>query len=58
MLLYSLYEQDKIKKHQNFLAKDLKDQIIGVTVKQKKRMKIRQLNIDILSNQILLDLIY
>ena len=40
------------KKYQNFLAKDLKDQSIGT-----ERLKIRQMNIDIFSIQILLKLL-
>ena len=40
------------KKYQNFLAKDLKDQSIGI-----ERLKIRQMNVDIFSNQILLKLL-
>ena len=50
----TLSERDKAKNHQNFLAKDLKDQIIGLNIQQKMRIKIRQINIDIFSNQILL----
>ena len=34
----------------NFLPKDLKDQFIGMNVKQKKRIKIQQLSTDIFSN--------
>ena len=33
----------------NFLAKDLKDQFTEMNVKQKVRIKIRRINIDILS---------
>ena len=43
--------------YQNFLAEDLKDQFIGMNIKQKVRIKIQQMNIDIFSNQILLELI-
>ena len=50
----TLSERDNAKNHQNFLAKDLKDQIIGLNIQQKMRIKIRQINIDIFSNQILL----
>ena len=39
------------------LAKDLKDQLIGINIKQKVRIKLQQMNIDIFSNQILLELI-
>ena len=41
--------------NQNFLAKDLKDQFIGMNIKQKARIKIRQMSLDIFSNQILLE---
>ena len=37
------------------LSKDLKDQFIGMNIKQKVKIKIRQMNIDIFSNQILLE---
>ena len=36
---------------------DLKDQFIGMNIKQKVRTKIRQINLDIFSNQNLLELI-
>ena len=42
----------------NFLAKDLKDQFNRINIKQKVRIKIEQMNIDILFNQILLDSIH
>ena len=45
------------KDNQNFLVKDLKCKFIGMNMKQKLRIKIRQMNIDISSNQILLELI-
>ena len=32
----------------------MKDQFIGINIKQKVRIKIQQINIDIFSNQILL----
>ena len=34
---------------------DLKDQFIGMSLKQKFRMKIQQINIDNISNQTLLE---
>ena len=34
MPLLSLYQQNTIKNYQNFLAKDLKDQFIGMTIKK------------------------
>ena len=46
------------KNYQKILAKDLKDQFIGMNIKQKVRIKIQQINIDILSNQMLLELIH
>ena len=52
-----LYQHEIIKNQQNFLAKDLKDQYTGMNIKKKKTIKIRQMNIDTLSNQILLELI-
>ena len=39
--------------YQNFLTKDLKDQILGVNIKQKVRIKLQQMSIDILSIQTL-----
>ena len=33
--------------YQNFLAKDLKNQFIGMNLKPKMRIKIRQMNTDI-----------
>ena len=39
--------------YQNFLTKNLKDQIIGVNIKQKVRIKLQQISIDILSIQTL-----
>ena len=38
--------------YQNFLAEDFKDQFIGMNIKQKVKMKIQQMNIDIFSNEI------
>ena len=49
----SLYQQKIIKNWQNFLPKDLKDQCIETSLKQKGRVKIRQTSIDIFSNQTL-----
>ena len=47
MLLSSIYQQKTIKNYLNFLAKDLKDQCIGMNIKQRVRIKIWQMNIDI-----------
>ena len=35
IFMSSLYQQKTIKNHQNSLAKNLKDQCIGVNIKQK-----------------------
>ena len=58
MPLYLLYQQKAIQNYQNFLAKELKDQCIGMSMKQKVRIKIRQMSIDVLSNQILVYLFW
>ena len=44
-----------MKNYQNLLANDLKDQLIGMNIKQIMRIKIQQMNIDVLSNLILLE---
>ena len=36
------------------LAKDLKDQFVGIHIEQKVKIKIQEMIIDIFSNQILL----
>ena len=46
-----------IKNYKQFLVKNLKDQFIGMNIKQKARIKIRQMTKDIFSNQILLETI-
>ena len=45
------------KNYQNTFVKDFKDQFIQMNIKQKVRIKARQISIDSLSNQILLVLI-
>ena len=45
------------QKLSNILVKNLKDQFIGMNIKQKVRVKTQQTNRDIFSNQILLELI-
>ena len=45
----------KVKSYQKFFTKDLKDQFIGMNIKQKVRIKIPQINLYIFSNQILLE---
>ena len=57
MFQLQLYQQETIKHYQNFLVKDLKDQFIGMNINQKVRIKLRQMNIGISSNQNLLELI-
>ena len=47
MSLSSLHQQKTIKNYQNFLTKSFTDQCIGVNIKQKVRIKIRQMSIDI-----------
>ena len=55
--LCSQFISQKItKKYQNFLAKDLKDQAIGIDIRQKVRIKTRQMSTDVFSNQILKEL--
>ena len=44
MFQLSLYQQQTIKNYQNFLANDLKDEFVGMTIKQKVRAKIQQMN--------------
>ena len=46
-----LSEKDN-QKLSKLLGKDLKDQFIGMNIKQKVRLKIQQMNIDIFWNQI------
>ena len=48
--LSSLYQQKTTRNYQNFLAKDLKDQCIGLYTKQKVRIKLQHLNIDVFLN--------
>ena len=57
MFLKYLHKLKIIKNYQNFVAKDFKDQFIGKNIKQKVRIKIQQMNIDIFSNQIFFELI-
>ena len=47
----SHYQQETIKNYQNVLVKHLKDQCTGMKIKQKVRVKLRQLSINFLSNQ-------
>ena len=57
MLLSLLYQQKTIKNYKNLLAKDLKDLYIGMNKKQKVKIKIWQISIDIFLNQTLWGLI-
>ena len=57
LFLLSLCEQKTIENYQNFLVQELNDQFIGMNINQKVRIKLQQINIDIFSNQILLELI-
>ena len=67
MILFSLLKTQKymfLFKRQKFLAKDLKDQFIrlkdqfiGMNIKQKVRIEIQQTYIDTFWDQILLELI-
>ena len=54
--LLSLYQQKTINNYENFLAKNLKDQWIGMYMEQKARIKIRQINTDTLLDQTLHEL--
>ena len=45
------YQEKTTKTYQNFLVKDLKDQCIGINIKQRMRIKTQQMNIDVFSNQ-------
>ena len=58
MSLLRIYKQKTTKNLQNFLAKDFKDQCIGMNIKQNVRTKVQQTSIDIFSRQTLLDLRY
>ena len=52
-----LYQWETIKNYQNLLGKDFEDQFTGKSIKQKVRINIQQMSIDIFLNQILLELI-
>ena len=52
MSLSSLYQQKTTKNYQNFFAKDLKDQFIGMNMKENVRIKIRKMSIDTFYNQV------
>ena len=48
VLVVTLSAKNSQKLLENVLAKYLKDQLIGMSIKQKVRIKIQQKNIDIL----------
>ena len=54
MFLLSLYQQKTIKNYQKFLGKDLKDQFIGIHIRQKLKIKAQRMNIDMFLKHILL----
>ena len=56
MFQWPLFQQKRIKNHQNFFVKNLEDQRIRLNIRQKVQIKIQQMSIDIFSNQTLYDL--
>ena len=50
-------QQETIKNYKNFLAEDQKDQFIAMNIKQKVRIKLQEMKLDIFLNQTLLELI-
>ena len=50
-----MFQQETIKNYQNFIAKDLKGPFVGMKIKQKVIIKIRQTNLNTVSNQIFLE---
>ena len=51
--LEALHQQKTAKSSQNVLAKDMKDQLIGVNITQKVKQKIQQMNMDDSWNELL-----
>ena len=47
-----IYQQETIKNYQHILAKGLKDQFIGINLKQKIRVKIRQILLESIDRSI------
>ena len=41
MSLWSRYQQNTIENYQNFLSKELKDQLIGMNIKKNARIKMQ-----------------
>ena len=58
LLVVTLYQQKTIKNYRNFLAMGLKDQFIEVNIKQKIKIKIQQMSVDVFSNLNLHELIH
>ena len=52
----SLYQPKAIKNYQNFVAKDLEHQFIGINIKQAERIKMPPTSIDIFLNHTLYQL--
>ena len=50
-----MFQQETIKNYQNFVAKDLRGPFVGMKIKQKVIIKIRQTNLNTVSNQIFLE---
>ena len=53
LFLLSLYQQKSTKNYQDFLPKGLKNQFTEMSIKQKLRIKMRQMSVSILLNQTL-----
>ena len=51
-------QRETIKNYKNFLAEDQKDQFIAMNIKQKVRIKLHEIKLDIFLNQTLLELIH
>ena len=57
MFLLKLYQQKRIKNYQNSLAKDMKHQFIEISIKEKMKIKMQQMNKDAFMNKMFLELI-
>ena len=57
MFLLKLYQQKRIKNYQNSLAKDMKHQFIEISIKEKMKIKMQQMNKDTFMNKMFLELI-
>ena len=49
-------QRETIKNYKNFLAEDQKDQFIVMNIKQKVKIKLQEMKLDIFLNQTLLEL--